>query len=322
MGCLLRDLNHCGMNHRGLDHRDLNHRDLNHHDLNHRDLDHLVPKSLFRYLSHLVLGRNLSALLQQRKRPWKQLSPEERRQIWVAEHDPVKFDSYIYGPLNAPYHPKDPRFGLPEIRYPEPRPVRPATHFMHLDARVHYSKRYSSDWHHDKQKEIRGRGNRKAKENFGRAAARSAAVAPTRPSKKLPKHVRENPKWMEALAELDEMADRAQARKRENAREKEHTEGKGKPRSGKRGQKIRQTNTRENVEEEGGAPAESSPKPGPKNDATKGDKGKGKDVEQHTPEGKGKEKETISQRPRPRYMLPRVETESEYEDADDEMDWD
>ena len=59
-----------------------------------------------------------------------------------------------------------------------------------------------------KQKEIANRGNRKAPQNFGQAAARRAKLkASVRPRRvDLPERVERNPKWVAALAELDDMA--------------------------------------------------------------------------------------------------------------------
>ncbi|KAI8959651.1 hypothetical protein F5Y11DRAFT_297733 [Daldinia sp. FL1419] len=139
---------------------------------------------------------------------WRHLNPEERRQVWISKHDPDKFDSYIYGKLNEANRPGSALFGLPEYRQP-PRPTRPATHFGHIDPRVHWTRPRSKEWYHQKQNEIRERGTRKS--NYGQAAARAARrrreEADDPPRIDIPDRVRNNPTWLSALDELDAMAD-------------------------------------------------------------------------------------------------------------------
>ncbi|KAI1778580.1 hypothetical protein F4818DRAFT_304882 [Hypoxylon cercidicola] len=153
------------------------------------------------------------------KRNWKSLNPEERRQALIAQHDPVKFDSYIYGKLNEPNRPGSALFGLPEYQQP-PRPTRPATHFAHIDPRVHWTRPRSEKWYREKQDEIRKRGTRKS--NFGRAAASAARRRQKEEEDNvrvdLPERVKNNPAWLAAIDELDEMADQYHAQQREKAR--------------------------------------------------------------------------------------------------------
>lgn len=158
---------------------------------------------------------------------WRALSLDQRRQMLQDQHDEPKFDEFIYGPANADNHPRPSSQGkAPAEALPRPKRA-PATHFRHFDPRVHWTHAYTKEWHERKQKEIADRGNRKAPHNFGRAAARRAqAKASVRPRKvELPERVERNPKWMAALAELDDMAksyheeQRAKARLRKKRKE-------------------------------------------------------------------------------------------------------
>ncbi|XXH04182.1 hypothetical protein Hte_010595 [Hypoxylon texense] len=155
------------------------------------------------------------------KRNWKNLNVEERRQVLISRHNPVKFDAFIYGKLNEPNRPGSALFDVPEYEQP-PRPTRPATHFAHIDPRVHWTHPRSKTWYQEKQDEIRQRGTRKS--NFGRATA-SAARRRQKEEKDnvgvdLPERVKRDPAWLAAIDELDEMADRYHAREREKVRHK------------------------------------------------------------------------------------------------------
>lgn len=160
-------------------------------------------------------------------RSWKRLNPEERRQAWVAHHEPAKFDSYIYGKLNEANRPDSPLFGLPGYEQPL-RQTRPATHFAHIDPRIHWTRPHSQKWYREKQCEIRRRGTRKS--NFGKAAARRAkqrredeedCVGPD-----LPDRVKHNPTWVAALDELDDMAATFYSQRREKLlRNSKHMNG-------------------------------------------------------------------------------------------------
>ncbi|KAI2606440.1 uncharacterized protein GGS25DRAFT_501285 [Hypoxylon fragiforme] len=160
-----------------------------------------------------------------RGRSWKHLSPEERRQIWVAKHDPEKFDSYIYGKLNEPNQPGSALFGLPEWQQP-PRKTRPATHFAYMDPRVQWTQPRPKKWYQNKQEDIRRRGTRKS--NFGKAAARVAQRKLEEedgypPKVELPERVKNNPAWLAALDELDEMAQKYDALQRQRWRRSRNT---------------------------------------------------------------------------------------------------
>lgn len=153
------------------------------------------------------------------KRNLKHINVEERRQALIARHDPDKFDAFIYGKLNEPNRPGSALFDLPEYQQP-PRPARPATHFAHIDPRVHWTHPRSQKWYQEKQDVIRERGTRKS--NFGRATA-SAARRRQEEEKDnvrvdLPERVKRNPEWLAAIDELDEMADRYHARERGKVR--------------------------------------------------------------------------------------------------------
>ncbi|KAI2775695.1 hypothetical protein F4815DRAFT_496562 [Daldinia loculata] len=154
----------------------------------------------------------LASIVQNRR--WKHLNPEERRQVWISKHDPDKFDSYIYGKLNEANRPGSTLFGLPEYQQP-PRPTRPATHFGHIDPRVHWTRPHSKKWYLEKQNEIRERGNRKS--NFSQVAARAVKrrreEGDDAPRIDLPDRVRNNPTWLSALDELDAMADQYYAQR-------------------------------------------------------------------------------------------------------------
>ncbi|KAI5925137.1 hypothetical protein F4810DRAFT_90194 [Camillea tinctor] len=173
------------------------------------------------------LPRPLSTHLQQNKRSWKHLTPEERRQARVAQHDPVLFDSYIYGDLNRPNRPGDPLFYMPDYAQP-PRPTRPATHFAYIDPRVHWRRSRSEQWKRNKREEMAARGRRKAEGNFGRAALhvarRKAAEAEAEIKDLQPEKVRNDPQWMAAVREMDEMA----AAYHEQARQKDKDKDKDK----------------------------------------------------------------------------------------------
>ncbi|OTB01178.1 hypothetical protein M426DRAFT_25890 [Hypoxylon sp. CI-4A] len=153
----------------------------------------------------------------------KVLTPEERRQALVSKHDPAKFDSYIYGKMNEPFRPDSTSYDMPEWRQP-PRPTRPAEVFAHIDPRIHWNHSRTDEWHREKQKEIRERGNKKS--NFGRAAARSAErkrqerKSDSAPIVDLPERVRTNPQWMAALEEMQEMEEASRAHKRKEKLEK------------------------------------------------------------------------------------------------------
>ncbi|KAI1205120.1 uncharacterized protein F4807DRAFT_464940 [Annulohypoxylon truncatum] len=164
----------------------------------------------------LVAEPSLRSMVQYQDRALPK--PEKKRQMLVSEHDSKKFDSYIYGKNNEPFRPGSALFGLPPWRQP-PRPTRPATHYAHIDPRIHWSHPRSETWHREKQREIRGRGNRK--DNFGRAAARAAKrkLEEGHITTDLPERVKNNPQWLAALDELDEMAEYYHAHKRANFKE-------------------------------------------------------------------------------------------------------
>ncbi|KAI1370580.1 hypothetical protein F4677DRAFT_451251 [Hypoxylon crocopeplum] len=149
-----------------------------------------------------------------RKRSWRHLDPEERRQVWISKHDPEKFDSYIYGKLNEPNRPGSALFDLPE--WQQQREIRPATHFAHIDPRVHWTHPRSKKWYREKQEEIRRRGTRKS--NMGKAASRAAQQrleeGDDPPRVDLPDRVKNSPAWLAALDELDEIAEQYHAKKR------------------------------------------------------------------------------------------------------------
>ncbi|KAI1439607.1 hypothetical protein F5Y02DRAFT_54357 [Annulohypoxylon stygium] len=154
-----------------------------------------------------------------RGQSWKYTKPEDKRQILISKHDPEKFDSYIYSKNNEPFRPGSASFGLPRWMQP-PRPTRPATHFAHIDPRVHWSHPRTKKWHMRKQNEIRARGTRK--DNFGQVAARAARRKREEgcPMPPLPDRVKNNPQWLAAVEELDEMAEEYHAQKREKLRER------------------------------------------------------------------------------------------------------
>ncbi|KAI1653907.1 hypothetical protein F4813DRAFT_242837 [Daldinia decipiens] len=165
-----------------------------------------------------VSKSTFASIVQNRR--WKHLNPEERRQVWISKHDPDKFDSYIYGKPNEANRPGSTSFALPEYQQP-PRPTRPATHFSHIDPRVHWTRPRSKKWYLGKQNEIRERGSRKS--NFGQVAARTVKrrreEGDDAPIVDLPDRVRNNPAWLSALDELDAMADQYYAQ-RHHARQK------------------------------------------------------------------------------------------------------
>ncbi|KAI1431291.1 hypothetical protein GGR50DRAFT_89359 [Xylaria sp. CBS 124048] len=155
----------------------------------------------------------LSALLGGRK--WKDMSPEERRQFWVSQHDPQKLDDQIYSEYNRPFRPGDSLFGIASL---PPQSARLATHFGYINPRTYCPSLHqqSEEWYQQKQDEIAARGNRKA--NFGRVVQRAAErkrAAPklTREQERarLPKRVRDNKKWLAALEVLEQL----EAQKRE-----------------------------------------------------------------------------------------------------------
>ncbi|KAI2473167.1 hypothetical protein F4781DRAFT_224277 [Annulohypoxylon bovei var. microspora] len=162
---------------------------------------------------------SFGSILEDQDQSWKCSKPEANRQKLISKHDPKKFDSYIYGKSNEPFRPSSASFSLPPWLQP-PRPTRPATHFAHIDPRIHWTHSRSKKWHREKQEEINERGNRKV--NFGQAAARAAK----RKREKghliadLPERVKNNPQWLAALEELDVMAEQYHAQRREKFKER------------------------------------------------------------------------------------------------------
>ena len=136
------------------------------------------------------------------------LSVAERQKQRIENHDPEKFDTYIYGKANEPFRPGSALFDVPWYAQP-PRPVRPATHFGYFDPRVHWSQPKPEQWYREKREEIRRRGGRKAQ--VGKAAATLAhrRLEDQKVDRRinLPDRVANNPQWMKALDELDEMAE-------------------------------------------------------------------------------------------------------------------
>ncbi|KAI1097901.1 hypothetical protein F4804DRAFT_146494 [Jackrogersella minutella] len=160
---------------------------------------------------------------------------EERRQTLISKHDPVKFDSYIYGKNNEPFRPGSALFGLPPWSQP-PRPTLQATHFAHIDPRVHWTHPRSESWRREKQKEIRERGTKKM--NFGRAVARVAKQKQDEGDYivDFPDRVTNNPQWLAALDELDEMAHVYHTQRREKHKgRKERKESERYPKTQQRG---------------------------------------------------------------------------------------
>ncbi|OTA53976.1 hypothetical protein K449DRAFT_401307 [Hypoxylon sp. EC38] len=154
-----------------------------------------------------TLGANV------RDSSWRHIEPEKRRQVLISKHDPVKFDSYIYSKNNEPFRPGSQSFGLPPKLQP-PRPTQPPTHFAYIDARIHWTFPRPEKWYREKQKEIRERGTRKS--NFGQAAARVAKRKRREAHTMIqfPERVTNNPQWMAALDELDQMAEQYHAQNR------------------------------------------------------------------------------------------------------------
>ncbi|KAI1451398.1 hypothetical protein F4805DRAFT_463824 [Annulohypoxylon moriforme] len=144
---------------------------------------------------------------------------DEKRQTLESKHDPIQFDSYIYGKNNEPFRPGSALFGLPPWKQPA-RPTRPATHYAHIDPRIHWSHPRSDTWYDKKRREIHERGNRK--DNFGRAAARAAKRKREESNSivSLPDRVKSNPQWLAALDELDEMAEPYFTHQREKFKER------------------------------------------------------------------------------------------------------
>ncbi|KAI1418352.1 hypothetical protein F5Y13DRAFT_176459 [Hypoxylon sp. FL1857] len=154
---------------------------------------------------------------------WRHQELEKKRQVLISKHDPAKFDSYIYNENNEPFRPGSALFGLPPKLQP-PRPTRPAIHFAHIDPRTHWTHPRSEKWHREKQKEIHERGTRKR--NFGQAAARAAKRKRKNRNTivELPDRVTNNPQWIEALYELDEMAEQYHAQRRKDYKDRKECE--------------------------------------------------------------------------------------------------
>ncbi|KAI1824618.1 hypothetical protein F4861DRAFT_254393 [Xylaria intraflava] len=162
----------------------------------------------------ISIKQPLSALLGGRK--WKDMHPEERRLFWVTQHDPQKLDAEIYGELNRPFRPGDALFRSDHNALP-PRPTRCATHFGYVNPRTYSFHQQSEEWYQQKQKEISARSNRKA--NLGKAIERAtqrrrAASKLTRKQKhdRLPRRVRDNPKWLAALEVIEKLGAQKRAR--------------------------------------------------------------------------------------------------------------
>ncbi|KAI1812480.1 hypothetical protein GGS20DRAFT_22276 [Poronia punctata] len=201
----------------------------------------------------------LTALLGGRK--WVEMTPEDRRLFWISIHDPVAFDAAIYSENNRPFRPGDSLFGLPECEWP-PRPTRPAKIFQYIDPRLHYSHHCrTEEWHEGKQAEITDRWNRKkhvrellarrtkhqtSLNEAGTSNSNGEASNPQedrlksngqahtegdklstqeQTSEDLPKHVRDHPKWVAALAVLKDLE--AQARSMRTKNNNNNTSGQG-----------------------------------------------------------------------------------------------
>ncbi|KAI0134298.1 hypothetical protein BJ170DRAFT_193901 [Xylariales sp. AK1849] len=136
--------------------------------------------------------------------------PEQRRLSLVAKHDEKRFDSFIYGEPNKRNRPGSVLYDIPSYILP-PQPPQPAVRFAHFDPRVHWAQPRTKKWHRRKRAEIAERGNRKAPQNLGRAAASLAR----RKAKEIdmpfdvPDRVRNNPAWMTGLQEMMAMEKKA-----------------------------------------------------------------------------------------------------------------
>lgn len=151
--------------------------------------------------------------------------PEKRRLELVENHDAAQMDAFIYGELNVACRPTSRLFHVSPEEHPALE-TKPAQNFAYIDPRIHWSRPRSNGWYNATQAQIRARGN--GKRSLGKAAARQAKrkreYAATRgigaaktAQIELPERVADDPLWMAALKELDEMANR------------HHAEEKGKP---------------------------------------------------------------------------------------------
>ncbi|KAH8671528.1 hypothetical protein BX600DRAFT_510195 [Xylariales sp. PMI_506] len=140
--------------------------------------------------------------------PKGSLPPQQQPDAPPAVHDSQKFDSYIYGAPNEPNRPGSSLYDLPEYGL-SVNQNRREPRFGHFDPRIHWTWARTPEWYERKQKEIAARGNRKSKDNYGQAVARLARkIAKEGPrGVKLPDRVRENPAWLAAAKELDDMAE-------------------------------------------------------------------------------------------------------------------
>ncbi|KXJ87701.1 hypothetical protein Micbo1qcDRAFT_167260 [Microdochium bolleyi] len=154
--------------------------------------------------------------------------PERRRLELVESHDATQMDAFIYGELNAPCRPTSRLFHI----LPEEHPIletKPARYFAHIDPRIHWSRPRSNGWYDAAQAQIRSRGNKK--KSLGKVAARQAlrkrqeasarrVGAATMVQIAPPERVAEDPVWMKALKELDDMAATYHAEQKAKASEK------------------------------------------------------------------------------------------------------
>jgi hypothetical protein len=86
---------------------------------------------------------------------------------------------------------------------------------MHIDPRQHWPQPHSKEWFEKKQKEIMARGGRKA--NFGKAVERMKARGPVTFEDRLPRKIRENPKWVRALKSLEEQGQEVEKERKASA---------------------------------------------------------------------------------------------------------
>ncbi|KAI1332542.1 hypothetical protein F5Y16DRAFT_118917 [Xylariaceae sp. FL0255] len=157
------------------------------------------------------------------RKPWRQMSPEERRQYWISIHDAEKFDSHIYSENNRPFTPGDPLFGVPPEQIPNRRRRLP-THWGYIDPRIHHSRPPPPQT----QPIVPAVGRRK--ERIRRSIARAARTRPKtsaeiskmmmalRPGfdeRVLPQEIRDNPQWVKGLRFWIDMEEAARARRRQ-----------------------------------------------------------------------------------------------------------
>ncbi|KAI1868767.1 hypothetical protein JX265_006746 [Neoarthrinium moseri] len=143
-------------------------------------------------------------------------------------HSDERLDNYIYGSVNRQNRPGEVASSLSARPFLEPQVH--TGHWRHFDPRIHWTWERSSEWYQAKMAEIAARGNRKSVTRCGRAALGLAKRLAEKKAQtvEFPERVRNNPEWLAAIREMDEIADEYHSERQSNTSRKDKGGGKGK----------------------------------------------------------------------------------------------